>query len=55
MCDANGCVASMRISKSSSFKILIISSFKRGFAMVSSLPPSRASLAPYSVVVVVKI
>ena len=54
MCFANGWVASIRMLKSFSFIILMISSFGSGQAMVSSLPPCMASFAPYSVVVVVR-
>ena len=53
--DANGCVASIKISKLVfPFKMFIISPFGRGLAIVASLPPSIANLDPYSVVVVVK-
>ena len=55
MCSANGCVASISKSKSELFMILIISSFRRGRDIVSSLPASAANFDPYSVVVVVKI
>ena len=55
MCSAKGWVASIKISKFPSVINSIISSFGSGRAIVSSLPPSFASLAPYSVVVVVKI
>ena len=55
MCSAKGCVASINMSKSELLIISIISSFKRGLAIVSSLPASVANFDPYSVVVVVKI
>lgn len=54
MCFANGWVASISKSMFSFFIISINSSFGIGRAIVASLPPSFASFAPYSVVVVVR-